>query len=129
MPELAHHHVERSVRIREVLRVAFGPNDPFRLGDAGVVTSLIEQFGREVEAGDPRSGPCGGDGHHAGARAHVEDGLIRGDAGEVHESTCHWCGEHRGGRKGRPRLSLPLLEVCERLLLVHAVLRAVPRFH
>jgi hypothetical protein len=120
--ELADHDVEGGVGIRQRLGVALGPDNGLDLRDARVRAGLVEQAWREVEAGHARAGARGGDGHHTGARPHVEDVLTRRDAGKRDELTGDRCGEDGRGREGGPHLPLAGLEPFEGIRLSHAML-------
>jgi len=94
--KLAYHDVERHVGIRQVLGITFGPDDLLRLGDARILTGLIEQFGSQIQTGHSRANARRSDGYYAGTSPHIEHILPRSDSSELHEVPGHGCREHSG---------------------------------
>jgi hypothetical protein len=64
-------------RVRQRLGVTLNsPRDVLVLRDPTVLTSLVEQVRRKIQRRHPRSGPSRADGHHTGARSHVQHSLL-----------------------------------------------------
>ena len=116
VPELADDYVEALVGIRQVLGVSLNPFNWSAGGDPFIVSGVLKQRWRKIEARNPRSATGGGDRDNARSAADVEHLFSSCYGCKVDQMAGHRRRQRCGWREGRPCLTLSVFELYKRIL-------------